>query len=404
MRENKLTKTRNILLSALAALTLAGTSVLPAMADDITSTTDTTSTTTSFNKVYTLTMPSGEEKNDYASPAEEFTFETKDGTAGAASLVAVQGTSWNTSTALQQLSDSDSDSTLGSAKSTEIKAATPTTITLSTAPYAEGDASVATGTSAGTAKAVSITAATANKTYSKPGVYYYAFQEKAGKTAGVTYNTDTYYVAVTVTNTTGKNTVSAIKMIKSLDAPNVKVSSIQNTYGAGKLTFTKKVAGSMGDTAEKFKVTVTLTAPEGKTVNSRIGVTGNDPDVTGKLESIASTEWANGTVTRKFTVRDGTSISLTNIPEGVKWLVKEDADSDYKTTYKLNDNAETSTADGTTAQTMVGGGNDKVVITNTNDTKIDTGIFTSNAPYFMILGIAVIGGIAYFAANKKRHA
>lgn len=82
----------------------------------------------------------------------------------------------------------------------------------------------------------------------------------------------------------------------------------------------------------------------------------------------------------------------------------QDKYSDYQTTYKLNDNAETSTADDSTAQTMIGGNNDTVVITNTNNTTIDTGIFTSNAPYFLILGIAVIGGIAYFAANKKRHA
>lgn len=242
MRENKLTKTRNILLSALAAVTLAGTSVLPALADDTTSTADTTSTTASFNKVYTLTMPSGGTATDYASPAEVFTFVAEDGTENAASLVAVQGTSWNTSTALQQLSD---DSDLGSTVIATIKAATPTTITLSSASYDAGDASVATDISTGAEKAVSITA---NETYSKPGVYYYAFREKAGTTAGVTYNPDTYYVAVTVTNTAGTNTVSSVKMIKSLDAPNVKVSSIQNTYGAGKLTFTKKVAGNMGDT------------------------------------------------------------------------------------------------------------------------------------------------------------
>lgn len=403
MRENKLTKTRNILLSALAAVTLAGTSVLPAMADNTASTTDPTSTTTSFNKVYTLTMPSGEEKKDYASPAEKFTFVAEDGTENAASLVAVQGTSWNTTTAHQQLSDlaSTTSSDLNSATSAEIKAATPPTIKLSNAPYDAGAASVATDTSKGAEKAVSITA---DGTYNKPGVYYYAFHENAGTTAGVTYNTDTYYVAVTVTNTNSTNTVSAVKMIKSLDALNDKVYSIQNTYGAGKLTFTKKVAGNMGDTNKQFKVSVTLKAPTGKTVNSTIVVTGNDTAVTSELTSIAPTEWANGTVTRTFTVQDGTSISLTNIPEGVNWLVKEDTYSGYATTYSLNGRAETANADASTSQNMVAGNNDTVTITNTNSTTIDTGIFTSNAPYFLILGIAVIGGIAYFAANKKRHA
>lgn len=405
MRENKLTKTRNILLSALAAVTLAGTSVLPAMADNTTSTTDPTSTTTSFNKVYTLTMPSGEEKKDYASPAEKFTFVAEDGTENAASLVAVQGTTWNTTTAHQQLSDlaSTTSSDLNSATSAEVKAATPPTITLSTASYAKGDASVANETSTGAEKAVSITA---DGTYNKPGVYYYAFHENAGTTAGVTYNTDTYYVAVTVTNTNSTNTVSAVKMIKSLDALNDKVYSIQNTYGAGKLTFTKKVAGNMGDTKKQFSVKVTLTAPTGKTVNSTINVTGTGTTVKDELNPITPDDFKNGNgiVTKTFTVQDGTSISLTNIPEGVNWLVKEDTYSGYATTYSLNGGAETANADTSTSQNMVAGNNDTVTITNTNSTTIDTGIFTSNAPYFLILGIAVIGGIVYFAANKKRHA
>lgn len=399
MRENKLTKTRNILFSALAAITLAGTSVLPALADDTTSTTTpTVITTATFSKEYKLSSPTDDPSTDtstiYASPEETFKFSSGNSdaaptTEGKASLAALKGTSWNINT-----KDVEDISGLDPAvkKSTNI----PQTIDVSSVGFKAG-----TATSDGAKAGVKITT---DGTYTKPGIYYYDFHEVDGATAGVTYSTTNYRAAVTVENINGTYGVTAIKLINKTTGN--KVDTISNTYGAGKLTFTKKVAGNMGDTNKQFNVTVTLTAPTGKTVNSTIGVTGTGIIVKDELNPITPDDFTkgNGTVTKTFTVQDGTSISLKNIPEGVKWLVKEDKYSDYQTTYKLNDSAETSTADDSTAQTMIGGNNDTVVITNTNDTTIDTGIFTSNAPYFLILGIAVIGGIAYFAANKKRHA
>ena len=116
-------------------------------------------------------------------------------------------------------------------------------------------------------------------------------------------------------------------------------------------------------------------------------------------------DWT-GTKKLTYTVVDGTTITLRNIPAGVSWLVTEaDYSKDgYDTTYSLATGGTASTSDLTKTIPMVAGQDNAVTITNTRNTTIDTGIFTSNAPYFLILGIAVIGGIAYFAANKKRHA
>lgn len=396
MRENKRTKTRNILLSALAAVILAGTSVLPALAADDATTTNTTAG--SFTNTYTLTLPANEDAAKYTSPAETFTFSSGNSdaaltTPGKASLAALKGTSWNN----PNINDVEDISKLGS----DVKDSTkiPQTIDVASVYFKAGAA-----TSDGAKEDVTIKI-TDNGTYTKPGIYYYDFHEVDGATAGVTYSETNYRAAVTVENINGKNAVTAIKLINKTTG--YKVDSISNTYGAGKLSFTKKVDGNLGDTKKQFNVKVTLTAPTDKNVNSTIGVTGTGTTVESELSSIAPTDWKDGTVIKTFTVQDGTTISLTNIPAGVTWLVKEDnySDAGYSTQYTMPDGS-TATNDSlkNITNTMNAAQTSAVTITNTKNTTIDTGIFTSNAPYFLILGIAVIGGIAYFAANKKRHA
>ncbi len=395
MRENKLTKTRNILLSALAAVTLAGTSVLPALAEDTTSTTTpTVINTATFSKEYKLSSPTDDTSTDastiYASPEETFKFSSGNSyaastTEGKASLAALKGTSWNINT-----KDVEDISGLDPAvkESTNI----PQTIDVDFVKFKAG-----TATSGGAKADVTIRA---TGTYTKPGIYYYDFHEVDGATAGVTYSTINYRAAVTVENINGTYGVTAIKLINKTTGN--KVDTISNIYGAGKLTFTKKVAGNMGDTKKEFNVTLTLTAPTGTTVRSTINVAGAS-----EITSISPEDWKNGSYSQTFKVKDATTISLTNIPAGVKWLVKEDnySDAGYSTQYTMPDG---STATNETLKnitnTMNAEQTSTVTITNTRNTTIDTGIFTSNAPYFMILGIAVIGGIVYFAANKKRHA
>ena len=183
-------------------------------------------------------------------------------------------------------------------------------------------------------------------------------------------------------------------------------------YNAGKLTFTKKVAGSLGAKDKEFKVNVMLWTPQSpeKTVSSVITVAGASSESENK--SIHPGDWVKQTntvepnVTRTFTVTDGTSITLTNIPAGVKWLVKEDnysADG-YTTTYTLDEkeySADTATPNA--ASTMMDQAY-KVVITNTNDTTIDTGVFTTNMPYILILLAAVGGAVAFIVIARKRRA
>ncbi|MGN0363847.1 MAG: Spy0128 family protein [Bilifractor sp.] len=386
-------RTRNILLSALAAATLLTGSALPAFAAD-TDTTTTTTKTVSFNKVYTLTMPTGGIATDYASPAETFSFtsgksDATTTTPGEASLAALKGTSWNTNrTDVQDISALDDPAVTEASN-------IPQKVTVSSAAFTDVAA-----TADGATAAVNVTT---TGSYTKPGVYYYDFHEVAGATAGVTYDSTNYRVAVTVENKNGSMVPSTVKLINLTSGD--KVEKITNKYEAGKLSFTKKVAGNLGDTSKQFKVTVTLTAPANKIVKSTIGVTGTI--VTTEPTTIAPADWTtDGTVSKTFTVQDGTTISLTNIPQGVRCLVKE-ADysaAGYTTTYTLNNGGTTGTADASTAQNMVAGGTIGVTITNTNDTTIDTGIFTTNLPYILILAVAIAGAVAFVVVSRKRRA
>ncbi|HCG60567.1 MAG TPA: hypothetical protein DEV97_11310 [Lachnospiraceae bacterium] len=367
---------------------------------------DTTTTQLSFDKVFKAQIPTGAAVNDYPSPAEEFGFHSGEATGSTsetadnlASLAAIKGTQWNDSNQIDQVKELD-DTT----KAT-VGAKVPETITLASASYSAGEAGSTTKT-----KAVNVTL-TPSK-FTSPGIYYYDFHEVVGKTAGVVYDSQTYRIAVTVKNDATTNTPGVIGITLVNKKSKAKNSEIENQYNAGKLTFTKKVAGSLGAKDKEFKVNVMLWTPQSpeKTVGSIITVKGASSD--SENSAITPADWTTQTdtekpnVTRTFTVTDGTSITLTNIPAGVKWLVKEDnysADG-YTTTYTLDGqeySADTATPNAASTM-MVQAYN--VVITNTNDTTIDTGVFTTNMPYFLILLAAVGGAVAFIVIARKRRA
>lgn len=326
----------------------------------------------SFEKVY-------EEQNSYNgtgnSPAETFTFGTLSGdtaTSGTASLTKVDHSSYTGVEAVPE----------------DVK-----TITIGSATYAAGDASGQNKT-----KTVPLTIPAAS-VYAAPGHYTYEFKENAGTTAGVVYNDATYQVVVVVIyNDSDELEIQSVKLHRVSDG--AKGAAISNTYESGRLTITKTVAGAMGDREKTFPVKVTLTAPEGKEVKSTVKVQGTEKDGTAvSTTDIYASSWTNGSVTRTYNVKDGTTITLTNIPAGVQYAVEEDRtdNTDYVPTYKLN--SATYTAN--TEETVTKNTNDTVAITNTKDGTQDTGISASNMPYVLVL-LAIGCAVAVYAAAKSR--
>ncbi|MBR6212100.1 MAG: hypothetical protein IKQ64_03535 [Bacteroidales bacterium] len=235
--------------------------------------------------------------------------------------------------------------------------------------------------------------ATASKTatitlpeYDAVGIYVYSFTEEAGNTAGVTYNSDTFYLVVTVIEQDGKVRVAAVHCEGGYEAGTYgeepKTDEFENTYESGTLEVTKAVTGKLGDKTKYFEVTVTFTPADGEVINSTITYSG------GQYAQDVTVE--NNTAT--FQVKDSDTITFTNIPEGVTWEVEE---ADYS-----NDGYDT-TYDAATG-TIAAGDADTCTITNDKDTTPDTGITLDSLPYILI-GMVVLAAAVAMILNKRRN-
>ncbi len=396
MKNNKVRQlTRNILLGAITMAMMLTSSALPAFADDTAS--STTGTEFSLQKVYSLTMPDGEDVNSFNSPEETFSFKSgaypekdtvESGTEGKASLAAISDTKWNKKTGDVQELDSISET-----DKTEILSNIPNVINVSSISFVAGAA-----TASGAKQNIQVVVPSG---FSNPGIYYYDFHEVTGTTAGVDYDRNTYRIRVTVTRGNNGYYPTDIKLINKTTKQ--KVDNIVNSYKAGKLTFTKEVAGTIGDPNKTFRVNVTLTAPDGQNITSIIHATGTNLVNQDEVEDITFAS-NQRSITKTYTVKGGTSITLKNIPNGTVCFVKEEdysADG-YTTSYTYGGVTYDHIDEKTNTQRMNGAGNLSVTITNTKDAVIDTGIFTTNLPYILIL-IAAAAGVIVYAVSRRRH-
>lgn len=304
----------------------------------------------SFNKTYTATN-----KDVSKSPAETFTFTFSNGS--------VTNATSNTVTAPE--------------------------IPSSTISYAEGGAD-------GAQKAVSV--ALSSVTWPSVGVYVYDVKESVGNTLGVTYDTNTLKMKVTVAYDQGTNTYYTAFVTLSLADENkdgitdVKTGGFTNTYSAGSLAVTKTVEGSMAETEKEFDVTVTFTNNTGKTMSSVISYVED-----GNNKTIATTAWKDNSASVKIALKHNETITFTNIPYGVTYSVVED-------NYTSADKGGYNTAEYTFSDSAkkIDSEKDTVNILNKKDVTIDTGIALDSMPYFLMLAVACMGLVVFFM--KKRNA
>lgn len=247
--------------------------------------------------------------------------------------------------------------------------------TLGSAAFTDGT----TATVAGTDVEIAVT----NPNYTSVGVYTYKIKEVAGNTAGVTYSDDEIVMKVTVINGDTAGTF-AVQSVSYTGKAGTKAESFKNVYSAGSLAVKKEVTGNLGDKTKEFAVTVTFTAPTGKTVNAPITYVED-----GQTKTIAASDWGNGTVSKVINLHDQETVTFTNIPYGVTYTVDEDEYTDYETTGEV------------TTATAVNSAEQKVTITNTKNGTVDTGVVLDTLPYVMILAVAAVCGMALLL--KKRH-
>ena len=276
----------------------------------------------------------------------------------------------------------DSNANLGTSDMPSIPAAT--------VEFTEGQATIA-----GLEKAVNV--ALSNITWPGVGVYYYTVNETAGTTAGVTYDTATAYLKVTVAYDSGTHTYyTAFVTLSLADTDNngqtdTKTGGFTNEYSAGSLAVKKEVTGNLGDTTKEFEVTVTFTKPTGKTISSTIRYTD------GTAKTIAPADWKDGTAEVVIYLKHDETVTFTNIPYGVTYTVEEgdytaEADGGYDAaTYVFSDetNKKIDTA------------SDTVTITNNKSVGVDTGITLDSLPFVLILAVCA-GAVVLFVVKRRR--
>nr|WP_288811226.1 hypothetical protein [uncultured Anaerostipes sp.] len=320
-----------------------------------------------FDKQYTL--KSGDTATA-KSPAETFCF----GNSSKAKLYQVQNTKFNSYT----------EGTSDTKKASEVTGkGIPETITLGNVNFDEGEA-----TSAGTKKKVSITPPEASA-YPSAGYYFYEFQEVQGDSAGVTYNTNPYYIRVAVAYNSNSKALE-ISNITMFNENWEKVTGIENEYSAGKLTVQKIVTGNMANSDDVFDVTVKFTPKNETKLRSTIAGSTNDAS----LGDVKITGDENEK-TATFKVKAETKVIFTNLPADVTYTVEETKADGYDApAYKTNQKENVNNG------TISGGSTDEVIITNNKGTTIDTGVFMNNLPYLLVLLFAAACGVGFVVSKK----
>lgn len=240
--------------------------------------------------------------------------------------------------------------------------------TITGADFAEGAATVN-----GTTGEITI----ALPDYTSVGVYEYTLKEVDNKTAGVAYYSDNIRLVVTVINgENGKLRIAAVHV----ESEGAKSDTFPNTYSAGSLKVTKTVEGNLGDKDKYFEFKVKLTGETGKTYADSFAVSGGS-----NKANPTSIKLGEETT---FLLKHGDTITIANLPYGVKYTVTETAAESYTT--------EKTGADGT-----ISAADQIAAFTNTKDGSIDTGVVLNNMPYILVLAV-LAAGVAVFIIRKRR--
>lgn len=215
------------------------------------------------------------------------------------------------------------------------------------------------------------------------GIYTYIVKETNNGTAGVAYDDTEKTLKVTVTNATDGEE-GFVESYAFFNTDGTKSDTVVNTYKAGSLRVQKKVTGNLGDKNKKFEVTVKFKTD--KTVNSTISY---EQD-----KNIKSTDWKEGEATAVVEIKNGQTVTFSNIPYGVTYEVVE---ANYKDAgydapeYKYDD-----------INKKIDSTSEGVLITNNKNQGVDTGINLTTLPYMLtIAAIFVIAAIAFVAKRRR---
>lgn len=201
--------------------------------------------------------------------------------------------------------------------------------------------------------------------------------------------------------------------------------AFKNKYGDGNiqnLKLSKTVHGALGDLSKPFTFKITFNKNHDITDASGLY---KGPQLPTNLDSVTVSGKNGGdylTIGEEYTVtmKHGQSLTFTNLPAGVEYVVKEDgseAGADGVTLTCTNDAGNTVKYDVSVKNANgenVGFDSNKATVSgsisadvttafhNTNNAEPDMGVVLDNAPYIAMLAIVAIGGVALMLNKRRR--
>ena len=234
--------------------------------------------------------------------------------------------------------------------------------------------------------------------YTAVGIYTYTVTETATGFAGMHEAANLELKVTVIQNVeTGDLEIAGI----AIRQDDVKTDDIENIYKSGRLTVTKIVEGNMGDRTKEFPITITLTAPEGKTVASTVTYKVNDAE-----DATAVTFTEDGVAEVKVNLKHDDTVEIFNIPEDVTYTIVEDNDIKHLDDSKdeqTNKDAYQVEGEIKEALTISVAKRMEYDITNTKDIDPDTGITLETLPYVLLMALAAMGFVALKLRKREEY-
>lgn len=216
--------------------------------------------------------------------------------------------------------------------------------------------------------------------------------------------------------------------LKTASEKVLATNAFKNYYGnnnsVNNLTLSKTVHGALGDLSKDFTFKIKFTKADALQNNTDTGLY-KGPQLPANLDGITVTGKNAGdylTIGEEYTVtmKHGQSLTFTNLPADVEYVVKEDgseAGAAGVTLTDTNDAGNTVKYDVTVKNANgenVGFDSNAVTVSgsisadvttafhNTNAAEPDMGVVLDNAPYIAMLAIVAIGGVALMLNKRRR--